>query len=92
MTEEALNAVENINQEIYDFLEKEYGIRFPILNLETDGFSILITFMGNYVLWFSEEDEREFNANKNEYEPLEQYLRREAQKLIDQIGSIKIKK
>ena len=91
MSEEALKAVENINQEIYDFFEEKYGETFPILELQTDGFASVITFMGNYQLWFSNEDDREFNEVKDEYEPFEPYLRKKTQRMIDQIGSIKIK-
>ncbi|HDZ25766.1 hypothetical protein LCGC14_1796160 [marine sediment metagenome] len=91
MYKEALKAIGSINQEIYDFFEEKYSETFPILELQTDGFYIIINFMGNYRLWFSEEDEREFDEDKNDYEPFEPYLRRETQKIIDQIGSIKIK-
>ncbi len=91
MYKEALKAVESINQEIYDFFEEKYGATFPLLNLETDGFAFVITFMGNYQLWFSEEDERDFDEVKDEYEPFEPYLRRETQKMINKIGNIKIK-
>ena len=90
MSEEALKAIENINREIYDFFEEKYGETFPILELQTNGFALAITFMGNYQLWFSDEDDREFDKVKNEYEPLEPYLRRKTQKMINQIGSIMI--
>ncbi len=92
MSKEALEAVENINQEIYEDLWEKYGETFPILELQTDGYAIAITFMGDYQLWCSENDEREyFDEDKDEYEPLEKYLRRKVQELIDQIGGIKIK-
>jgi len=91
MYKEALEAVENINQEIYDFFEEKYGETFPVLDLKTDGFSFRITFMGNYQLWSDDNDERENNEATDEYEPFEPYLRRETQEMIDKIGSIKIK-
>ena len=91
LSNEVLNAVENINQEVYDFFEEKYGETFPILELQTDGFAINITFMGSFRLWCDDDEEREFNEIKNEYEPLEPYLRKETQRLIDQIGNIKIK-
>ena len=91
MSKEALQAIENINQEAYDFLEEVYGETFPILELQTDGFAINITFMGSFRLWCDDDEEREFDEIKNEYEPLEPYLRRKTQEMIDKIGSIKIK-
>ncbi|KKL81332.1 hypothetical protein LCGC14_1995800 [marine sediment metagenome] len=92
MFKEILHAVEDINQEIYEFFEEKYGETFPILELQTDGFASVITFMGNYQLWTSEDDEREYiDEDKDEYEPFEPYLRRKTQEMINQIGSIKIK-
>ncbi|KKM03014.1 hypothetical protein LCGC14_1778760 [marine sediment metagenome] len=91
MFKEILHAVESINQDIYEFFEEKYGETFPILELQTDGFGFVITFMGNYQLWSSENDERDFDEVKDEYEPFEPYLRRETQKMINKIGSIKIK-
>lgn len=89
---EALEAVEKINQRIYSTFEVKYGMSFPILELQTDGFSIIIKFMGNHQLWFSDEDKRKFFEEANKYEPLEQYLRREAQEIIGQISGIKLLK
>ena len=87
---EALEAVEKLNEKVYDYFEG-FGLSFPLLDLQTDGFSIIINFMGQHQLWFSDEDEREYtNEEENEYESLEQYLRREAQKIINQISGIKL--
>lgn len=88
---EAIEVVEKLNQKIYDYFES-YGLTYPLLELSTDGFSIIIDFMGQHRLWFSEEDEREFNEETNEYELLEVYLRRETQEIINQIGGIKLLK
>lgn len=88
---EAIEVVEKLNQEVYDYFEN-YGLTYSLLELKTDGFSIIINFMGQHRLWFSEEDEREFDDEINEYEPLEQYLRRETQEIINQIGGIKLLK
>lgn len=90
MIDEALKVVEELNDEIYDFLNENYGESFLIFELCTDGNSITINFMRDYQLWNSDEDEREFYEDKNEYEPLGQYLRREAQERIDQISNIKL--
>lgn len=86
---EALKAVEQLNEEIYDYFEG-FGLSFPLFDLKTDGFVIIIDFMGYLQLWNSDEDEREFYEEANEYESLEQYLRREAQEIINQISGIKL--
>lgn len=86
---EAIVTVKKLNQEICDFFEDcKDEPQLPVFELRTDGSSIIIKFMGNYRLWFSEEDEREFYEEANEYESLEQYLRKEAQKIVDQVGNL----
>ncbi len=89
-TNEALRSVEKLNQEVYEYFER-YGLSFPLFELKTDGFSIIINFMGQHRLWSSDEDEREYiNEEADEYEPLEQYLRREAQEIINQISGMEL--
>lgn len=86
----AFRIVEKLNQEIYEYFES-FGLIFSLFELTTEGSSIIINFMGQHRLWFSDEDEREYaNEEEDEYEPLEQYLRREAQKIINQIEGIKL--
>jgi len=92
MLDEALKVVEKLNTEICEFFNENYGETFLIFELCTDGDSIIINFMESHRLWFSGEDEREFDVEINKYEPLEQYLRREAQKLIEQISGINLLK
>lgn len=98
----ALEAVEKLNGEIYDFFEGcrpsnpdinlhyNYENRIPFFDLHTDGDSTIINFIGSYQLWMSDEDEREYDEKAEEYEPLEQFLRIEAQKIIDQLSQIKL--
>lgn len=87
---EAELAVEKLNGEVYDYFES-FGLTFPLFELRTDGFSIIIKFMGQHQLWDSDEDEREYtNEEDDEYEPLEGYLRREAQEIINQISGLKL--
>lgn len=89
MIGDAIIVVEELNQEIYDYFEK-YGLTFPLFELKTDGFSVIINFMGQHRLWCSDEDEREYHEETDEYESLEEYLRRESQKIITQISGIKL--
>lgn len=46
---EALKVVEKLNQEVYEYFER-YGLSFPLFELTTDGFSIIINFMGQHRL------------------------------------------
>ena len=85
---EALSAVEKLNQECYDVFEEKDGLTFPIFELSTDGFSVVVSFMGKFGLWFSNEDERKFFEEANEYESLEEYLRKEAQTVLKMINQI----
>lgn len=99
---EALAAVEKLNGEIYDFFEDgrtsnpdinihyDYEDLIPFFDLHTDSNSIIINFIGEHQLWISCEDEREYFDNEDKYEPLEQFLRIEAQKIIDQLSQIKL--
>lgn len=86
--QEAIEAVSILNQEVYDYFEG-FNMTWPLFNLKTEGDCIII-YIENHRLWFSEEDEREFDENKNEHEPIESFLRREGQKIIDQISGIKL--
>lgn len=100
IVKEASKAIEKLNSEIYDLFEKNdrgipqdnlcYEDLLPLFKLCTDGNCAMVDFMGGYQLWFSDEDEREFFDDEDEYEPIEQFLRREAQKIIDQPCQIKL--
>ena len=85
--EKIIEIIEKLNEEIYDNGGDE---EFTYFDFRTNGTSAIINFMGNYQMWHSDEDEREYNDDKDEYESLEQYLRREAKEIINQISSIKL--
>ena len=91
LIKEAIETIKVLHDEICDAFE-EFGFLFPIFELHTDGNGILIMFMNSIQLWYSDDDEREYNEEKDEYESLEGYLRREAQKIIDQIAVLKLVK
>ena len=87
---EAIEVVEKLNNEIYNFFKKDYGEPFSMLDLCTDGNSIIINFLKIYRIWPPDEDEREYFDDKDEYEPIEQFLRKEIQKIIGQLSQIKL--
>lgn len=49
--------------------------------MQTDGLCVIIKFLGN-TIWSSENDERDYVDNEDEYEPLAPFLRRERDKMI----------
>ena len=87
--QEFIELIYELNQEIYEQTGDE-GIMLEPLNFMTDGNSAVITFMGSYRVWSSEDNEREFIEEQNDWEPLEDYLRREMKAILNTICSIKI--
>lgn len=86
---EAINAINNINQEIFENnqnnkLVEEYN---SLLYLETDGYCCHISFF-DIVLWDSEEDSDRLIEETDNYIPIEQYVRRKLKTTIDNINKI----
>ena len=77
--EEITKIVANLNDHIDSDIVEE--ICFEI---KTDGYCVLIKFLG-CVIWLAENDEREYFEDKDKYEPLEEYLIKEKNKLIDKL-------
>jgi len=81
--------VYNINTELYELSEDfcvEYGVG---LQFSTDGYASVIEFMG-YVLWSTEDDEREYIEDKDDYEPLAPFVRRKFNELINNLSTLKL--
>jgi len=92
---EVFAAVSTINDEVYDFLSEHGGEydgdkAFYILDLHTDGNAIVVNFLDSITIWSFEDERREFIEDKDVWEPIEGYLRKEVKKLLDSIGSIKL--
>lgn len=78
---DAIEAVTEINEDV-EYIE---GLSEEVYFVaETNGVSVNICFLGCR-LWSSEDDLRDFNEELDEWEPLVDYLRRERDKLIDNI-------
>jgi len=96
MIKEAIQTVEKLNNELKEHAYEEnkdnhFLYEYAPFDLTTDGEHIIISLFDNFQLWFNEEDERKYiDEEADEYEPLEGFLRREAQKIIDQISRIKL--
>lgn len=54
----------------------------------TDGFYDLIKF-GDTILWCSDDDERLFDEVKNEYEPIEPFIKRVFNNHIEALNKLK---
>ncbi len=57
--------------------------------MNSNGSEIFIKFFDCFI-WRSDEDEREFDDEINEYEDLETFLRTEIQMIIDELKNIKL--
>lgn len=90
MRENILLLIEEINQEINES-EKypDQYVEFILLEYRINGYGEIITFF-DVQLWSSENDEREYNEETDEYEPLENYLKKEINKFIGLISDIKV--
>lgn len=91
MFKAVLDAVNTINNDAYDItseLGEDEG--FPVLELHTDGSAVVVSLSEAFVIWSSEDDVREYYKDKDDWEPMEPYLRKKTQELLDKLGSIKL--
>ena len=86
---EAIEVVYKLNPDLSDDQLETFGYNPLWFELHTNGDCVAIEFLG-YPIWSSENDEREYLDDKDDYESLEDFLRREANKLLDVIRSIEI--
>ena len=86
----AIQAVLNINQEIYDD-NTHIGLEYiDLLEYRTDGYAERIDFLGQQIWSSEDEGERGYNRKLEEHEPLESFLRRAVNKLVGKIGEISL--
>lgn len=83
---EIINAVASIN---YDLSSDYQEIIPPIppVDYSTTGVESAVSWMGQ-TIWFDGEDEREFIEEKNDYEPIEPFLRKKITELIGTISNL----
>lgn len=82
---EAYKVVSYLNDILWG--ESEYIGDF--LEVRATGYSISIYF-ASYRMWRSDDDYREFDEDKNEYEPLEGFIRREFNEHISRLSKMKL--
>ena len=78
-----------INNEFYDQNNKLAEENIINLDVLTNGYSIGIKFLGTYI-WCSEDDDRQFDNDTQDYIDLELHLRMKINEIIKQISTIKI--
>lgn len=80
-----IEVVRELNIELYE----KFGEVEKVFEYSTTGFVDAISFDG-VLLWDSEMELREWNEEKNDYEPFEPFIRRIFNEYIDKMQSLKI--
>ena len=79
-----LKLINELNEELYERVgETEFDF-----NYSTNGYVDIIN-MGNIMLWNSENDEREYIEDKNDYEPMKPFIKRMLNTEIDKLVMLK---
>jgi hypothetical protein len=86
-TDEVVKCVSELNQELFD-MSKEPNSFMPPFTYSTDGYGEAVNFYNNQI-WNSENDNRLFDDDKNDYEPIRNCLIREANKIIRELSIFK---
>jgi len=82
------NIITNLNQEIH---ESGDFIDLDLLEYSTNGYGERIDFLGQQI-WSSEDDgDRVYNEETDQYEPMDLFLRRTINTLIEWISKINLK-
>lgn len=79
-------AIANINQEIYEMTKSDY----IYLKLESNVF-VTRVYIFDIILWSSEDElDREYDEEKDKYEPIEDYIRKRVNEEINNLKKIKL--
>jgi len=87
--DDIIKIVNRLNDELYDqnpILISNYGI---YLEFSSVGYSSIIKFL-DIVIWDEDNDERDFDESKNEYEPLKFFLIRKINDILEKLGKIRL--
>ncbi|MFA5313216.1 MAG: hypothetical protein WC375_07890 [Methanomassiliicoccales archaeon] len=90
---EACEAVYKLNVELFEIpagekLSVEEGMT---INYETNGYAAVVTFLG-VTIWSSEDDVRNYDEVKDEYEDIIDFLRRKINDLCVLVSEIELDK
>ena len=84
-SEEIVKLVEELNESIPVKYFNEFGDGFIY---SSNGYSEIITF-GDFLLWSRDDDEREFIESKNEYAPLDEFVKEKFKSFVYLLENIK---
>lgn len=82
--QEISKIVEKINEEYFENLSEDC---LYYLEIRTNGYGTKVVFMDN-TLWKDYDDEREWNEERNDYEPLEEYLKKKIVELLQPLFNV----
>jgi hypothetical protein len=85
MKDEFLEIVDNLNSELYDKYEEETHF----FSYRTNGHHDMILF-DEEIIWTDDWDDREFNEETDNYEPLEPYIKKLFNEYIEKISRLKL--
>ena len=89
--EQVLEIVEEINDELLEQQQCDSDKFFQLETLIGWGSVVSVNFIG-YPVWCSEDDERPWlDEDGDNIEPLDTFLRRECQQIIDHVGGLRLK-
>lgn len=83
LEQEIVEAVSYINEIIFETEEE-----LPQLMYITNGCQSKVTWLGE-ILWVEDDDCREYDENKDEYEPMKQCLLRECNIILEHLFNLK---
>ena len=86
---EAIEVMDKLSPVLFDDQVETFGCNPFGFELHTNGDCVAIEFLG-YPIWSSENDERAYLDDEDDYETLEDFLRRKANNLLKVARSIKI--
>ena len=82
-----MNYEEIVNELNCDLYEKHSETDYNF-NYRTNGFVEVISF-DDFVLWNSEEDERSYDEQKNEYEDMISFIKKKFNEFADKLQKLK---
>lgn len=80
--------VYDINEQMIKQEHYDYGVFFG-LELKCNGYNTLVSYL-DVPIWFSDEDEREWIEEKNDYEPLDGFLKKKVNEINSLITNIEL--
>jgi hypothetical protein len=85
---EYIDIVNELNDNLYKIFGDDIEYFF---SYETNGYIDVILF-GDHILWNSDNDDRMFIEEKNDYEPLSPFIKKQFNQYVDMLNKMKFKR